>query len=117
MTATTVEYLGLLAGACTTFAFIPQVIRVWKTRSASDISYGMYFIYLTGNGLWFAYAFNTRSFPLMITNVVTIILSGSVVFLKVRLERGNSLSDTMGRAGNKERNNLHDVTENGRLGC
>jgi MtN3 and saliva related transmembrane protein len=87
MTAVTVDFLGLVAGACTTFAFIPQVLRVWKTRSAADISYGMYFIYLTGNGLWFAYAFYTSSFPLMITNVVTIILSGSVVFLKVRLER------------------------------
>lgn len=87
MTIAAVDFLGFIAGACTTFAFIPQVLRVWKTQSATDISYGMYFIYLTGNGLWFAYAFNTSSFPLMITNIVTIILSGSVVFLKIRLER------------------------------
>jgi len=102
MTAATVDLLGLLAGACTTFAFIPQALRVWKTRSAADISYGMYFIYLTGNGLWLVYAFYTSSFPLVITNVVSIILSGSVVLLKVRLERlrviefGNHMENTNG---------------------
>lgn len=87
MSIALVDLLGFVAGACSTLAFVPQVLRVWKTRSATDISYGMYFIFLTGNVLWFAYGVYTQALPLMVCNVVTIVLSGAVVVMKVCLER------------------------------
>lgn len=86
-----VELLGFVAGACSTLAFVPQVLRVWKTRSARDISYGMYFIFLSGNVLWFAYGVSTHAIPLIVCNVVTILLSAAVVVMKVRLERAGRL--------------------------
>lgn len=81
------DILGFAAGACTTFAFLPQVIQVWKSRSASDISLGMYSIFLTGTILWLAYGIYARSLPLIITNTITLFLSGAVLFMKLRLDR------------------------------
>ena len=44
--------LGLLAGSLTTIAFLPQVIRTWRTRSTADISLVMFLILCTGIALW-----------------------------------------------------------------
>jgi MtN3 and saliva related transmembrane protein len=39
------EVVGLIAGTCTTLAFLPQVMQVWRTKSARDISLGMYIVF------------------------------------------------------------------------
>jgi MtN3 and saliva related transmembrane protein len=43
-----VKILGLVAGALTTIAFIPQVIKTYQSRSAKDLSLGMFLIFCTG---------------------------------------------------------------------
>ncbi|MBS1230128.1 MAG: MtN3 and saliva related transrane protein (modular protein) [Proteobacteria bacterium] len=82
-----VEVLGLVAGTCTTTAFLPQVFRVWRTRSANDISLGMYCAFLTGVVLWLIYGFAMSSVSLIVTNCVTLVFAGSVLFMKLRLGR------------------------------
>jgi MtN3 and saliva related transmembrane protein len=49
------DALGLIAGTLTTFAFIPQVVQTWRTRSTSDISLPMFVLLSTGLLLWFVY--------------------------------------------------------------
>jgi MtN3 and saliva related transmembrane protein len=77
------EALGFVAAACTTLAFLPQVIYVWRRRSADDISLSMYLIMLTGVALWIAYGLRIHSVPLVAANVATLALAGGVLAVKL----------------------------------
>ena len=82
-----VETLGFVAGACRTAAFLPQVFHVWRTRSAADISLGMYCVFLLGVFLWLAYGIIVSALSMIIANGITLLLAGSVLFMKLRFER------------------------------
>lgn len=77
------DLLGTIAGVLTTVAFVPQVWRVWKTRSARDISLGMYLVFTTGVGFWLAYGLVLGAWPIVVANSVTLILTGTVLALKL----------------------------------
>nr|WP_211230884.1 SemiSWEET transporter [Chitinilyticum aquatile] len=79
--------LGLAAAICTTVAFVPQVWQVWRSRSAKDISLGMYLIFITGVALWLVYGILGRDLPLILANSVTLLLAGSVLVMKLVFER------------------------------
>jgi MtN3 and saliva related transmembrane protein len=77
-----VEFLGSLAGICTTFAFLPQVIKVIKTRSVNDISISMYIIFCSGLALWIIYGIYLKSMPLILANVMTLVLASAILTMK-----------------------------------
>ncbi|WP_028451407.1 SemiSWEET transporter [Chitinilyticum aquatile] len=81
------DLLGLAAAICTTVAFVPQVWQVWRSRSAKDISLGMYLIFITGVALWLVYGILGRDLPLILANSVTLLLAGSVLVMKLVFER------------------------------
>ena len=76
--------LGLAAGFCTTVSFIPQVIRTWRTRSAEDLSLGMFAIFVFGVGLWLLYGLVRQDLAMTAANVVTLGLAGSILYFKLR---------------------------------
>jgi len=76
--------LGFAAGAFTTFAFLPQLIKAWKSKSTKDISLGMFVIICAGVILWMIYGFLTKSQPIIIANIVTLIFCAVILFLKIR---------------------------------
>ena len=78
------DLLGAIAGILTTLAFVPQVWRVWKTRSTRDISLGMYLVFTTGVGFWLAYGLVLGAWPIIVANSVTLMLTGTVLALKLR---------------------------------
>ena len=78
------DLIGMIAGTLTTIAFVPQVWRVWKTRSTSDISLGMYLVFTTGVVFWLAYGLILGAWPIIVANVVTLALTGTVLALKLR---------------------------------
>ena len=78
------DLLGTIAGILTTLAFVPQVWRVWKTRSTRDISLGMYLVFTAGVGFWLAYGLVLGAWPIIVANSVTLILTGTVLALKLR---------------------------------
>lgn len=78
-----VTLIGLAAGFCTTIAFLPQVIKTWKSRSAKDLSLGMYTIFCTGVALWLAYGLLISDLPIILTNMATLILALSILFFKL----------------------------------
>jgi MtN3 and saliva related transmembrane protein len=80
-------YVGSFAGALTTLSFLPQVIRVYQLKSAHDISYGYLGMFATGVGLWFGYGLLIRSIPVLITNLVTLLLVGAIIFMKWYFQR------------------------------
>lgn len=79
-----VNVLGLLAGAFTTIAFLPQVLKTWRSRSAKDLSLGMFSIFTVGVGMWLAYGFLINDLPVILANVVTLILAATLLFFKLR---------------------------------
>jgi MtN3 and saliva related transmembrane protein len=79
--------LGLLAGALTTLAFVPQVVRIVRTRSAYDISWWLFGILATGSALWLWYGIRLGSLPIIATNVACLSLQLSIFFLKWRYGR------------------------------
>ena len=75
--------LGYIAGFLTTIAFLPQVIKVWHTKSTKDISIWMFLIFTTGVLLWLIYGLMIINYSLIIANTITLILSISILIAKI----------------------------------
>jgi MtN3 and saliva related transmembrane protein len=73
------EIIGLIAAVCTTFAFIPQVMKVWKTKQTKDLSLRMYSIMFIGIILWLVYVIRIDSLSIIMANVVTATLVGTIL--------------------------------------
>ncbi|MGC6479356.1 MAG: SemiSWEET transporter [Flavobacteriaceae bacterium] len=76
------EFIGIVAGILTSVAFVPQILKIWKTKSAADISTGMYLVMITGVVLWFIYGLYLQSFAILLSNAVAFSLQLSVLILK-----------------------------------
>lgn len=79
-----IDSIGLLAGLLTTTAFIPQVWKIYRTKSGNDISARMISLFSVGLVLWLIYGILLRSLPLIISNVFTLALTLTIIALKVR---------------------------------
>ena len=84
MSHTALNLLGFVAGVLTTAAFVPQVLKIWKTRSARDISLAMYTVFTTGVVLWLVYGVALGSVPIIVANVFTLALALAVLLMKLR---------------------------------
>lgn len=73
------EIIGLIAAVCTTFAFIPQVMKVWKTKQTKDLSLRMYSIMFIGIILWLVYGIRIDSLSIIMANVLTATLVGTIL--------------------------------------
>ncbi|HWY08305.1 MAG TPA: PQ-loop domain-containing transporter [Candidatus Acidoferrales bacterium] len=81
-----VEILGAVAGFCTTFAFVPQLLKIRK-QGGRDLSYGMLLFYLTGVLLWLAYGIILHSPSVIFANAATSLLIVLAILLKAWKER------------------------------
>ena len=81
---TPVDWLGTVAGIFTTIAYLPQVIKVWRSRSAGDISMSMYAVLFGGIVCWLAYGWILSIWPVIIANAVTLVLVAAVIAMKLR---------------------------------
>lgn len=78
------QVIGLIAATCTTLSFIPQVVKSWTTKETKDLSLPMCVLLTTGILLWLVYGIMRSDPPVIIANVVSGILTGSLLFLKIR---------------------------------
>ena len=76
--------IGYFAAFGTTIAFVPQVVQVWRTRSAKDISLAMYVLFVLGVASWTIYGLRIHSLPVVAANGVTLLLALAVVVAKLR---------------------------------
>ena len=76
--------LGLLAATLTTIAFIPQVTKIWKSKSAKDVSLGMFIVFCTGVALWLAYGVLLGEMPIIIANTITLLLGLAILGMKLK---------------------------------
>jgi MtN3 and saliva related transmembrane protein len=84
MRLTSLDALGFVAGALTTAAFIPQVLKSWQTRDLSGISLRMYSLFTAGVALWLVYGIALANRPIILWNLVTLVLAGGVLILKLK---------------------------------
>jgi MtN3 and saliva related transmembrane protein len=81
-----VEALGGIAGFCTTFAYVPQLVKIYR-QGERDLSYGMLSLYLFGVLLWLGYGFLLHAQAVLLTNAATAVLISIATFLKAWKER------------------------------
>jgi len=78
------DLLGSAAGALTTAAFVPQVVKTWKSKSAGDLSFGMFLVFAAGVLLWLAYGVVIGATPIIVANSVTLALAVAILAMKIR---------------------------------
>jgi MtN3 and saliva related transmembrane protein len=83
------DAIGFLAGALTTIAFVPQALKMYTTKSGKDVSSRMLLFFSAGVILWLIFGLMIESVPVILANVVTLILSGTIIVLKIRYSRPN----------------------------
>ena len=80
------EIVGTAAGILTTVSFLPQVIKTYRSRSAADLSLGMFSLFTLGVFLWTVYGICISKPPIYIANGITLALAGSLLFAKFRFK-------------------------------
>lgn len=78
------EWLGYIAAVLTTLSFVPQAIKTIRSRDTSGISISMYVMFTVGIGFWLAYGIALGSWPMIGCNLVTLLLAGTILGLKIR---------------------------------
>ena len=96
-TNTWVFICGTIGGFCTTFAFVPQVVKIWR-QGGRDLSYGMLFLYLVGVSLWLAYGLLIQATAIILTNATTLLLIGVATGLKAWTAKRDALSEALASA-------------------
>ncbi len=76
--------IGLLAGTLTTIAFVPQVVKIWKTQHVRDLSLGMFATFSSGVLLWLWYGIEIGATPIIVANAVTLGLSLMILVFKIK---------------------------------
>ena len=79
--------LGFVAGALTTVSFWPQLWKTWRTKSAGDVSLGMLLTFSVGVLLWLLYGVLLEAWPIIVTNMITVLLTLTILILKLRYDR------------------------------
>ncbi len=82
----TTEIIGLVAGLLTTVAFVPQVIKTWKSKSARDLSLVMFSLFCLGVFLWTIYGIMINQLPIILWNIITLILASVILFFKIKFK-------------------------------
>ena len=78
------KYTGFFAAFCTTIAFYPQAVKVWKTKSTKDISLSMFIIFTIGVFSWLVYGVVISNLPIILANTVTLTLSLFILIYKLK---------------------------------
>lgn len=77
-------WMGYAAGTLTTLAFLPQVLHVWKRKSADDLHLGTLVSFTVGVTLWLVYGIFVKQMPVVVANAVTLALQCAILYLKLR---------------------------------
>ena len=78
-----IEIIGFLAAILTTFAYLPQVYKIWRTKNTESVSLTMYLVMFLGILLWLIYSLFIKSFPLIIANTLTLLIIIIILYFKI----------------------------------
>ena len=83
------EVFGFAAATLSTIAFLLQVVKTWKTRSAKDVSYALLLTFSTGCLCWVIYGYQVEAKPVMIANAFTLALNLTILAMKIVFENNS----------------------------
>ena len=78
------EWAGYLAAMLTTLSFVPQAVKTIRSRDTRGLSLGMYVVFTAGVAMWLVYGIALHSIPMILANVVTFLLSATILGLKLK---------------------------------
>lgn len=76
--------VGLAAGFLTTISFVPQIQKIWKSKSAEDVSKKMFIAVAIGVALWLVYGIILGQWPIILWNAISLVLAITILVLKFR---------------------------------
>ena len=78
------EWTGYVAATLTTLAFAPQALKTIRSKDTRGISLGMYVVFTIGIGFWLVYGIVLGSMPMILSNIVTFVLSATILAMKLK---------------------------------
>ena len=81
-----IEILGLVAGTITSVTFLPQVVKIWQTKSARDLSLTMLLLLMLGVVLWLIYGLVVMSAAIIYTNSMVLAMSLIMLYFKLKFK-------------------------------
>ncbi|MFZ4769966.1 MAG: SemiSWEET transporter [Ferruginibacter sp.] len=82
-----IKLLGLAAGTISSITFLPQVIRIWKTKSAKDLSLNMLALLILGVSMWLTYGIMVKDVAIIYTNSMVLTMSFIMLYFKFRFKQ------------------------------
>ena len=82
-----IDLFGFSAALLTTIAFLPQLYKTWRTKSADDVSLIMLILFIIGLICWIIYGLKIDSIPILVANIVTFIFNFSILILKITFRK------------------------------
>ncbi|MBX2932744.1 MAG: SemiSWEET transporter [Ferruginibacter sp.] len=79
-----IQILGLVAGTITSITFLPQVIKIWKTKSSKDLSMSMLALLIIGVSMWLLYGILVLDAAIIYTNSMVLTMSLVMLFFKIK---------------------------------
>lgn len=86
--------IGYMAAFCTTASFLPQVVKVFKSKHTKDISLGMFSLMTAGVSFWLIYGLILTSWPIIAANMITVPLSLYILVMKIKLDGFNGFRNS-----------------------
>lgn len=92
-----IDVLGYAAAVCSTVSFVPQALRILKTRDTGAISAPMYALTTLGFALWLAYGVAKVEWPLILTNGICLVLAAFILVMTIASTRQkDAIADAIG---------------------
>lgn len=79
-----IKILGLAAGSITSITFLPQLVQIWRTKSAKDVSLYMLSLLTIGVSMWLAYGILVDDVAIIYTNSMVLAMSLMMLYFKFR---------------------------------
>ena len=79
-----ISILGYIAGIVSTSTLLPQIYKIWKTKSTNDLALGMVVLGCFGSFLWLVYGILLKSGPIISTNTLILISFTTILFFKLK---------------------------------
>lgn len=93
-TKMSIEPVGFMAGIVTTTCILPQLYKMWITKSARDVSLAMYVCLMCGQILWTIHGIIVTNITLLIFTTISILTCCLTVMMKVRYSEINETIPT-----------------------
>ena len=84
-----IAIVGITAAFCTTISFLPQAIKIIRSKDTTAISLSMYSLFTFGTLLWLMYGLFTKNTPIILANGVTLILASIILFYKLKSKKNS----------------------------